>query len=104
MSGGALRSRASECCSHLFEFLLFFILTLFAWADGDIVRFLIEHKKPTTTEFLWLLCGYSVVWILTGLLRGPAAAWILRLQTKRNEDEGRTRGAEITGQEAVQNS
>lgn len=104
MCGGPLRSQVAEYCTHLFEYVLFFILTLFVWADGDLLRFLVERKRPGAEEFLWLLFGYSIVWILAGLLREPVAAWILRLRTERENDESRTQGAEITGQQAVQNS
>jgi uncharacterized membrane protein len=80
------------------------ILTLLMWANVDLLRFLIERKTPGLGEYFGVCCGYSLVWILAGLVRQPVGELATRLQAPRETSEAHAQGgAAITGQQAVQN-
>jgi hypothetical protein len=63
-----LRDKTAEYRTHVLEFVLFFLLTLIVWGDGDLIRYLIEGKRPTAGQFLWVAGGYAVVWTAASVL------------------------------------
>jgi hypothetical protein len=76
-----VRSKQAEYLAQVAEFILFLFLALVVWANAELCRYLIFHKKPTEHQFLWAVALYTCAWIVAGLLRDYVPTLYRGLQT-----------------------
>ena len=57
----------SKYRTPVYEFLLFLTLVVLVVMGADLFVFAVSRKKPGTTEFVWSIGMYCVLWIVAGV-------------------------------------